>query len=244
MKNQMKNGKERKNKGEEKNVKSGSTSEQSFQIRLAKQKQTEREKARRATQLSWGKRAKDFLESDSVAAQTTKVALALVVAAGILTTLTVAPGLTVLARHYKRSKYYSEKQMRSAVQNLRRRGYIETSHDKNEPRIRLTKKGEEYFQKMLFEESRLTSQAEWDGKWRFVLFDIPVEYTKAREALRFRLKALGFFQYQKSVWAYPYPCKDEILFVSDHFNIGRFVEILDATGLSDDAVLKKHFKLP
>ncbi len=242
MKNQMKNRKERKNK--ESIEKSWSTSEQAFHVRLAKQKQTEREKARRVAQLSWGKRAKDFLESDSVAAQTTKVALALVVAAGILTTLAVAPGLTVLARHYKRSQYYSEKQIRDAAQNLRRRGYIETSHDKNQPRIRLTKKGEEYFQKMLFEESRLTSQAQWDRKWRFVLFDIPINYTKAREALRFRLKALGFFQYQKSVWVYPYPCKDEILFVADQFNIGRFVEILDATGLSDDTALKKHFKLP
>jgi hypothetical protein len=234
-----------KNRQEEKNgyKRVHGTSEQEFHARLANQKRLEREKASKKAKLTWEKRAKDFLESDSATAQTTKVALALVVAAGVLTTLSIAPGLTILARHYKRSQYYSEKQMRSAAQNLRRRGYIETSFEQYKPRIRLTKKGEEYFQKMLFEESRLSSQAEWDGKWRFVLFDIPVNYTKAREALRWRLRALGFFQYQKSVWVYPYPCKDEILFVADHYRIGRFVEILDATGLSDDTALKKHFEL-
>jgi hypothetical protein len=231
-------------KGKNENKRTRSTSEQSFHARLAKQKQLEREKAAKTARLSWEKRAKDFLESDSVAAQTTKVALALVVAAGILTTLSVAPGLTILARHYKRSRYYSEKQIRSASQNLRRRGYVEASFEQHNPRIRLTKKGEEYFQKMLFEESRLSSQAEWDGKWRFVLFDIPVNYTQAREALRWRLRALGFFQYQKSVWVYPYPCKDEILFIADHYGIGSFVEIVDATGISDDTALKKHFELP
>lgn len=217
--------------------------EQEFHRELAKKKQQEREKAEKTACLSWEKRAKNFLESDSAVSQATKVALALVIAAGVLTVVSVAPGLTVLARHYKRSRYYSEKQIRDASQNLKRGRYIEADTYRGKPRIRLTKKGEEYFQKMIFEEMRLTSQQKWDGNWRFVLFDIPVNHTKARDALRFRLKALGFYQYQKSVWVYPYPCKNEILFVADHFGVGRFVEILDATGLSDNTVLKKHFEL-
>jgi hypothetical protein len=217
--------------------------EHEFQRELAKKKQRQRQKAEKAARLSWEKRAKNFLESDSVASQATKVALALVVVAGVLTVVSVAPGLTVLARHYKRSRYYSDKQIRDASQNLKRGRYIETDTSGDKPRICLTKKGEEYFQKMIFEEARLSSQEKWDGKWRFVLFDIPVDHSKARDALRWRLRALGFFQYQKSVWVYPYPCKDEILFVADHFGVGRFVEILDATGISDDAVLKKHFEL-
>lgn len=225
------------------NQKDKNKTEQEFHRELARKKQRERQKAEKAARLSWEKRAKDFLDSDSVASQTTKVALALVVAAGVLTAISVAPGLTILARHYKRSKYYSEKQIRDASQNLKRGRYIEVDTSQNKPRIRLTKKGEEYFQKMIFEEARLSSQEKWDGKWRFVLFDIPVNHSKARDALRWRLRTLGFFQYQKSVWVYPYPCKDEILFVADHFGVGRFVEILDATGLSDDTMLKKHFEL-
>jgi hypothetical protein len=218
--------------------------EQEFHQDLARRKQqTEREKARKEAHLLWQKRARDFLKSDSPASQVTKTALALIVVAGVLTVLSVAPGLTVLARHYKRSQCYSEKQIFGAKQNLKKCGYIETDVYQGKARVRLTKKGEEYFQKMIFEESRISSQKKWDGKWRFVLFDIPVEYSKARDALRWRLRALGFFQYQKSVWVYPYPCKDEILFVADHFGVGRFVEVLDATGLSDGTVLKKHFEL-
>ncbi|MFA6494442.1 MAG: hypothetical protein WCT49_05305 [Candidatus Paceibacterota bacterium] len=217
------------------------TSEKEFQNRL--RKKVERMRKNR-TELSWEESAKKFLDSDSLSSQATKVALGLVVACGVLTAFSIMPGLTVAAAQYKRARYYSKKQLRDAGENLKRRGYVEITQKGGRPRIRLTKKGKEYFQKMIFEEARLSSQEKWDGKWRFVLFDIPTERNKAREALRWRLRILGFYQYQKSVWVYPYPCKDEILFVADHFGVGKFVEVLEATGLSDDTALKKYFELP
>ena len=227
----------------DKNGKIEKTSEQAFHVRRVEEKKTTNVKTL-DVDVSWQKRAEEFLDSDTVGSQATKVALALFVVAGALAILPVSPGLGIIARNFRRLRYFSKKQLQDAEQNLKRRHYIEMDSIGGKPRIRLTKKGEEYFQKMIFEESRLSSQEKWDEKWRFVLFDIPIGYTKAREALRWKLRTLGFYQYQKSVWVYPYPCKDEILFVAEHFGIGKFIEIIEVTGITEDAGLKKHFGLP
>jgi len=83
----------------------------------------------------------------------------------------------------------------------------------------------------------------WDGKWRLVMFDIPMRFTKGREALRYYLKKLNFFQFQKSAWIYPYPCEDEIIFVADFFGVEKCVEVLTTESILRDEKLKKHFHL-
>ncbi|MBI2120138.1 MAG: hypothetical protein HYT94_00760 [Parcubacteria group bacterium] len=189
-------------------------------------------------------RAEEFLDSGTPASYATQAVLALLILSGIVVVGAVAPGLSILARGYRRSKYYSQKQLSDAAYSLKRSGYIEEETGTNgKPRVCLTKKGEKYFQKILFEDVVLPEPKHWGRKWTFVLFDIPIKYTKAREALRWRLKALGFYQYQKSVWVYPHPCEKEILYVADYFGVGKFVEILSVEHLSNDAELKKHFEL-
>ncbi|MBI2120039.1 MAG: hypothetical protein HYT94_00255 [Parcubacteria group bacterium] len=178
------------------------------------------------------------------ASYATGIALALVILSGVVVVATVAPGLSILAKGYRRSNRYSTVQINGAMQNLKRGKYIEElKSGDGKPRIRLTKKGEAHFQKILFEDIRLPPPQKWDGKWWFVLFDVPIDRAKAREALRWRLKALGFYQYQKSVWVYPHPCEKEILYVADFFGVGKFVEILEVSHLSNDEEIKKHFEL-
>lgn len=45
----------------------------------------------------------------------------------------------------------------------------------------------------------------WDGKWRFVIFDIPQEHKNTRELIRHRLKNWDFKFFQRSVWFSPLP---------------------------------------
>ncbi|MCX6736402.1 MAG: hypothetical protein NTZ13_04955 [Candidatus Parcubacteria bacterium] len=188
-------------------------------------------------------RTEEFLASGTPASYITQVALAIVLLSSVAV-LAVAPGLTVAARGYQRSRYYTKKQLTDAAHNLKRGGYIEEAAGNNGTSlVRLTKKGEAYFQKILFDDVQLPEPKKWGGKWTFVLFDIPVQFSKAREALRWRLKALGFYQYQKSVWVYPHPCEKEILYVADYFGVGKFVEILSVDYLSKDKELKKYFEI-
>ena len=89
----------------------------------------------------------------------------------------------------------------------------------------------------------LKLRSQWDGKWRLVMFDIPMRFTKGREALRYHLKELDFFQFQKSAWIYPYPCEDEIIFIADFFGVGKYVDVLTVERILKDEQVKKHFHL-
>ena len=74
------------------------------------------------------------------------------------------------------------------------------------------------------------------------MFDIPEFKKSARETLRKRLKKLGFFQFQKSVWIYPYPCEQEIDFISEVFMVAPYINLLTIK-LEDDEPLRIKFKL-
>jgi DNA-binding transcriptional regulator PaaX len=82
----------------------------------------------------------------------------------------------------------------------------------------------------------------WDKKWRIVLFDIPEEKRKIRDALRKKLKNLGFLEFQKSVFIFPYPCSNEINFVVNFFDIHNYVYYLEAP-ISSDFDFREYFKL-
>src|SRR3989344_3862315 len=83
-----------------------------------------------------------------------------------------------------------------------------------------------------------------DKKWRIVIFDIPERKGRqARNAMRWKLQKMGFFQLQKSVWVCPYPCEKEIQLVCEVFKINPFVNIVTAEQIYNDGNLKKYFKL-
>jgi phenylacetic acid degradation operon negative regulatory protein len=50
---------------------------------------------------------------------------------------------------------------------------------------------------------------EWDGRWRLVLFDVPVAQDSHRKRLRRYLRDKGFGYLQKSVWITPDPLEEE-----------------------------------
>lgn len=83
----------------------------------------------------------------------------------------------------------------------------------------------------------------WDGKWRAVIFDIPEKFRWGRDALRKKLRELGFCEFQKSVFVFPYDCKDEIDFIIEFFKMRKYVRygVFDYV---DNAVhLKEFFNL-
>jgi hypothetical protein len=83
----------------------------------------------------------------------------------------------------------------------------------------------------------------WDKKWRLVIFDIPEKRRKARDALRIKLKDLGFYELQKSVFVHPFDCKNEIDFIVEYFEIRPFVRFAIIESIDNELHLKKIFKL-
>lgn len=84
---------------------------------------------------------------------------------------------------------------------------------------------------------------QWDGKWRIVAFDIPEKKKAGRDALREKMKELGLVQLQKSLWAWPYECRDEIDFIAEVFEIGQYVHYMVAESITSEKFLKYKFRL-
>src|SRR3989344_3679849 len=103
--------------------------------------------------------------------------------------------------------------------------------------ITLTELGRKYALRYKIDELAIPTSALWDKKWRMVVFDIPERKKRGREALRNKLSELGFLQLQKSVWIFPYPCKDIIDFVVEVFELRQYVQYFEAIAQPSDAKL-------
>ncbi len=135
------------------------------------------------------------------------------------------------------------KKARQIFNGFRRYKFVRYVKGKYGDSYTITPKGEDKLRDILIDEVVIKDQKNWDGKWRLVMYDFPIRFKKAREAFRWKLKDLGFFQFQKSAWIYPYPCEEEILFVADFYGVRKHIEILQVDKILDDKKLKEHFNL-
>ncbi len=190
---------------------------------------------------------KDFIDSDTKKAKVTKVALVSIFIASlpfvVAGAVAIGNGVQIF-RMFDKKKRYTSRQITDAMGNLKRQKMIEYISNKNGvTTVKITKKGKVVLRRFAIDIIKINKPKKWDGKWRLVIFDLPIKFSKARNALRFKLKQLGFIQFQKSAWIYPYLCEDEILFITDYFKVGSYVEILEISGLKNEEKLKKYYKL-
>lgn len=193
------------------------------------------------------KHLRDLLNSRRIAITTGKFLLILLALGGVAIAGAVAPGLAILLKELGYSERYSRSEMRSAFYNLKRRNLIEViQEDSDITKVKLTNKGKARIKEYSLELLSIPQPKKWDKKWRVLIFDIPTKpkiYHQAREALRHKIKELGFYQMQKSVWVYPYECEDEILFLAEIFQVQKHIEILTVEKLLHENRLKAIFKL-
>jgi DNA-binding transcriptional regulator PaaX len=193
--------------------------------------------------------AEDFFCSDSIPATATKFLLMTVALGGVAFIGALAPGLISLADEFKpnRKNRYSKKEIKNAAYNLKKRKLIEIIKDNNgKVTVKLTNKGQKRIKEIVFGDLKISKPKKWDKKWRVLIFDIPTKpkiYNQARNAIRLKVKELGFFQLQKSVWIYPYGCEDEILLVAEIYNVQKYIEILTVEKLLNENDLLKFFRL-
>lgn len=190
---------------------------------------------------------RDFLDSGTTKANLTKVGLAVIMLAALPGMLVVAASMgnaVQVLNQLGGGKRYSKKKINNIFSGMKRQKLIEYVADKEGKTIvRITRKGQSRLRAFEIDLIKVKQPKKWDGKWRMVMFDLPVRFNKAREALRWKLKQLGFIQFQKSVWVYPYPCEDEIIFIADFFGVGKHVEVLVVESILRDEKLKKYFNI-
>lgn len=113
----------------------------------------------------------------------------------------------------------------------------------DETKVVLTEKGKLRAMQFKVNDMEIKRSKRWDGKWRIVVFDIPEKIRAARDALRIKLCKLGFYELQKSVFIYPFECRDEIDFVAEVFQIRQHVRFGVLEHITNEAELIKHFDL-
>ena len=118
----------------------------------------------------------------------------------------------------KKQKFYS------ALNNLKRRGYIQEQVFKDSRGYLVTSKGE--FSLLSIKIKNSKKQKFHGGKWLMVFFDIPEKTKSTRELFRKQLCLLGFEQMQKSVWVSQYDTRKEIEDIIKILKISKFVKIL------------------
>jgi len=110
--------------------------------------------------------------------------------------------------------------------------------------ISLTEEGKKKAGRFQIDSLQIQTPKRWDGKWRIVLFDIENSKNIKRNALRGKLKELGFYLYQKSVWIHPYKCDDEIKLLKDFFGLtGNEISLIVAEKIANEKVAKNYFRL-
>ena len=187
----------------------------------------------------------DFRYSDSAPAVMAKFILAVVATGGVAFGGAVIPGLLRVMKEFEYDdEKYSDKKIKNSFHSLKRRKFIKIIKSKNgKLKLKLTKKGERKVFEIYIDNLKINQSEKWDKNWRILIFDIPIGLNSARTALRRKVKELGFYQFQGSVWFYPYPCRDEILAIAEFFEVSEYVEIITASSVLHEKELKKYFKL-
>ncbi len=90
---------------------------------------------------------------------------------------------------------------------------------------------------------RIERPPRWDGKWRIVLFDIPETKKSLRDIFRRHLQEIGFREFQKSVFIFPYECEREISSLIRLYEAEEYFRYILAFEISDTRRFKKMFSI-
>jgi len=138
---------------------------------------------------------------------------------------------------------YSAKRLKQSIRRMVNRSLLEIKQDGENTLVVVSEKGKKLLLKYDFQKMQLLRPKTWDGKWRVVIFDVNETKRSFRDALRRKIKSLGLYQLQKSVFVTPYPCQKEIAFLRQYFGIGNEVSCFTTSDLEEDEFLRRKFKL-
>lgn len=127
-----------------------------------------------------------------------------------------------------------------AIDRLRRQRCIEYSHESDKHLLRLTDSGERRLLRYQIFHLKL-AVSRWDKIWRIILFDIPEEKKMARDSITRKLKNMGFYQFQRSVFVHYLDCQQEVNLITDYFNVREYFTLIEAFELGNQEYKAKSF---
>ncbi|MDO8676261.1 MAG: hypothetical protein Q7K16_01270 [Candidatus Azambacteria bacterium] len=170
----------------------------------------------------------------------------LLLEAGVVLSLTRRPDhyFRILKKVSKEWHKINERYLRETIKRLYQSKLVDYRENRDGTVVlTLSEKGKNKILKYDLDKIEIKKPTRWDKLWRLVVFDIPEEKRSGRMALAAKLKELGFYPMQKSVFVHPYECKNEIDFVVEMFNIAPYVRFLRVKDIDIELDLKERFRL-
>jgi len=127
---------------------------------------------------------------------------------------------------------------------LKAKGYVELKPQGDDFLVKIIQKGRKKIKRMRFEGLEIKPEGKWDGCWWTVIADVPVEDRRRADLFRDKLKSLGFYPLQRTVWVYPHDPRDEVDFVSAYLGIQHYVTAMrvDMLDPEDEKAIQGHFR--
>ncbi|MFY9463347.1 MAG: CRISPR-associated endonuclease Cas2 [Candidatus Sungiibacteriota bacterium] len=173
-----------------------------------------------------------------------RTVLALLLLAGTVTIIAIAPNMfAAVDRLTRRKVFFEKKGIQSAHRYLKKKKFIMSAREKDCYQLTLTEKGRVRALSATFQGLKIHEQPQWDGMWRVVMFDIPDKKKWARDTFRRSLREMGFLQMQKSVFISPYPCEEEVEFLTAMFDVAGHVRLIRTDTIIHDHDLRTFFSL-
>lgn len=175
-------------------------------------------------------------ENQKEVAKNILIALGIV---GVVSAVMIAPGL---AKALPLLQKINIARINQEIKRLQKRGLVEIiKRKKGLEEIKLTKEGKEKLKRYKIDQLKIEKPKKWDGKWRIIIFDIPIKKNNSRRYLRNKMKNLGFYKLQASVFVHPYPCLEVVNYLRDFFGVKEEVEYLEVEKLESQNKLLGHF---
>lgn len=165
---------------------------------------------------------------------------------GLILGLTTRPDqcFKIIKKMSKEWRNINERTLRKAIRKLYQSQLVDYK-EKNNGMVSLilTDGGKKKYLQYNPDAIKISKPPRWDHLWRLVIFDIPEEKKKGRDALAAKLKGLGFYPVQKSVFIHPYECKNEVDFIVELFDLRPYVRLFIVKETDIELALKDRFGL-
>ncbi|MDP2930208.1 MAG: hypothetical protein Q8N56_01185 [bacterium] len=127
---------------------------------------------------------------------------------------------------------------------LKRRNLIKLQQEGHDVLVSLTAEGKKLAGKYQINDLTVEKPNKWDGKWRMVIFDIPNTSGLIRNVFRGKLREFGFYPLQKSVWIFPFDCREEIIFLRDFLGADKTqILFMEISRIENEIFLRDKFSL-
>ncbi|MDO8743144.1 MAG: CRISPR-associated endonuclease Cas2 [Candidatus Azambacteria bacterium] len=170
----------------------------------------------------------------------------LLIEGGVILGLTRRPDkyFKIVKKISKEWQKINERALRTAIRKLYQSKLIDYK-EKSDGTISmtLTDNGKKRAIQYSLDSMEIKKPKQWDRLWRLVIFDIPEEERQGRNALSAKLKELGFYPLQKSVFIHPYECKNEVDFIVELFNLRSYVRLFTVKETDIELDLRSKFNL-